>query len=181
MAAVTVSFASGLVLLVTACSGGTSSPGAAASSPAKTSAVPVATATSPAATGSAAPVGSQPSTGPDAIASITADWTAAFDPTTPVAQRIKLLQSGATFRSYLEVQAQPGSAHLTTEQVTGVTLLGSGAAAVTYNIEINGVTSSALSGQGGTAIFSSGTWQVSSVDFCDLLTLENKGKSLPGC
>jgi hypothetical protein len=142
----------------------------------------MATASSPAATaGSPAPVGSQPSTGPNAVASIKADWTAAFDPTKPIAQRLKLLENGSTLRRYLAVQAKPGVAHLTTEQVTAVTLLGSDTASVTYNILINGQTSSALSGQGGTAVFNGGTWQVSKADFCSLLTLENKGKPLPGC
>lgn len=33
----------------------------------------------------------------------------------------------------------------------------------------------------GQATFNNGTWQVSDADFCNLLLLENKGKTLPGC
>jgi hypothetical protein len=130
--------------------------------------------------GSPAPIGSQPSAGPDAVASVKANWTAFFDPTTPIAERVSLLQDGAKFKHYLEVQAQPGVAHLTTDQVTAVTLIGS-QATVTYNILVSGASSSALENQSGQAIFSSGTWQVSDADFCTLLTLENKGKTVPAC
>lgn len=52
---------------------------------------------------------------------------------------------------------------------------------VAYNILISGNTSSALENQSGQAMFSNGTWQVSDADFRTLLTLENKGKTLPGC
>lgn len=165
--------AGALSLGLASCSGGTpSTPAASAST--KTSTTPTTT------VGSPAPIGSQPSSGPDAVASVKANWTAFFDPTTPIAQRILLLQDGAKFKGYLEVQAQPGSAHLTTEQVTAVTLA-EAQAIVTYNILIRGVTSSALTNQSGQAIFSSGTWQVSDADFCSLLSLENNGKTLAGC
>ncbi len=163
------------------CSGSTSSPPApAASSLAAASASAVVSPSPAAVAGSPAPIGSQPSAGPDALASVRANWTAFFDPTTPVARRISLLQDGAKFRHYLEVQAQPGVAHLTTEHVTAVALTGT-EATVTYNILINGISGSALSNQIGEATLSRGTWQVSDTDFCNLLTLENKGKTLPGC
>lgn len=54
-------------------------------------------------------------------------------------------------------------------------------ATVTYSILISGQSSGALQSQSGQAVFSQGTWQVSDADFCSLLTLENKGKTLPGC
>jgi hypothetical protein len=172
-AAASAILAGALSLGLAACSGGTSSPPAA---PAPTKIAPT-----PAPTvGSPAPIGSQPSSGPDAVASVKTDWTAFFNPTTPIAQRISLLQDGAKFKRYLEVQAQPGVAHLTTEQVTAVNLIGT-QATVTYNILVGGATSGALTNQSGQASFSSGTWQVSDTDFCALLTLENKGKTLPGC
>jgi hypothetical protein len=164
-----------LGLLLAACSAGGASSTPAATPPAKT------TSPSPTATaGSPAPIGSQPSSGPDATASVEADWTAFFDPTTPIQQRISLLQDGAKFRSYLEVQAQPGLAHLTTEQATAASVFGT-IATVTYNILVSGRTGSALENLSGQAMFVGGTWQVSDADFCSLLTLENKGKTLPGC
>jgi hypothetical protein len=141
------------------------------------SATPVVTATAAA---SAAPVGSQPSSGSGAQASVKADWTAFFDPTTPIAEREALLQDGRKFAAYLQVQAQPGVAHLTTEQVTAVAVIHT-QAVVTYNILISGVTSSSLSNLSGQATFNNGTWQVGDADFCNLLLLENKGKTVPGC
>lgn len=161
---------------LTACSSSTSSPPAASAS----STPPAESATASPAAGTPAPIGSQPGAGPDAVASVKANWTAFFDPTTPIAQRVSLLQDGAKFKHYLQVQAQPGAAHLTTEQVTAVTLIGT-QATVTYNILVSGASSSALENQSGQAIFSGGTWQVSDADFCTLLTLENKGKTVPGC
>jgi hypothetical protein len=162
-----------LSLGLAACSGSTPGHPAAAttagSSPTPTPAAPT-----------PLPAGSQTTTGPDAAASVTADWTAFFDPTTPIAQRIALLQDGAKFKSYLEVQAQPGVAHLTTEQVTNVSVIGT-YATVTFNILVDGHTASALTGQSGQANFEAGTWQVSDAAFCSLITLENKGKSVPGC
>jgi hypothetical protein len=168
-------FACALGLLLAACSGGNAS-GSGAATPTEKATSPSPTATA----GSPAPIGSQPSSGPDATASVKADWTAFFDPTTPIRQRISLLQHGARYRSYLEVQAQPGLAHLTTEQVTAVSVDGT-IASVTYNILVSGKTSSALESQSGQAMFSRGTWQVSDADFCSLLTLENKGKKVAGC
>jgi len=130
--------------------------------------------------GSAAPVGVQPSSGANAQASVKADWTAFFNPATPIAQREALLQNGRKFIAYLQAQAQPGIAHLTTEQVTAVTVIHT-LAVVTYNILVSGVTSSALSNLSGQATFTNGTWQVSDSDFCNLLRIENKGKPVPGC
>jgi hypothetical protein len=162
-----------LSLQLAACSG--SEPGHPAPVPTtKTSPKPART------TGSPLPAGSQTTSGPDAAASVKADWTEFFDPATPIAERLALLQDGAKFKSYLQVQARPGLAHLTTEQVTDVTVIGM-SAMVTYNILVDGHTASALTGQSGQATFNAGTWQVSDTDFCSLLTLENKGKPVPGC
>jgi hypothetical protein len=177
----TLAIGLGLASALAACSVGTSAPPAASSPAAKTSAAPAAaSSSSPTAAGSPAPIGAQPSAGPEASASVKADWTAFFDPSTPIAERIALLQDGAKFQHYLEVQAQPGVAHNTTEQVTAVMVFGT-QATVTYNIMVSGVTSDVLSNKSGQAMFSSGTWQVSDTDFCTLLTLENNGKTLPGC
>lgn len=140
-------FACGLGFLLTACSSGGTPAAKAASRPAKTTAPRPA-----AAAGTPAPVGSQPSSGPDAIPSVKADWTKFFDPTTPVARRISLLQNGAKFRRYLEVQARPGLAHLTTEQVSAVQIFGT-MATVTYSILISGQSSGALQSQSGQAVF----------------------------
>lgn len=109
-----------------------------------------------------------------------ADWTTFFDPSTQIAEREALLQDGQKFAHYLEVQAAPGVAHLTTERVTAVTVIHT-VAVVTYDILVGGVTNPSLSNLSGEAVFSNGTWQVSDTDFCNLLLIENKGHTVPGC
>jgi hypothetical protein len=171
-------------LTMAACSGTANSPAsgsatssAPASAVAGSSVTPAETASGPA---SRAPVAAQPSSGSAAEVAVKADWTAFFDPATPITQREALLEDGQKFSHYLQVQAAPGIAHLTTEQVTAVTVIHA-MAVVTYNILISGTTSSSLSNLSGEAVYSKGTWQVSDADFCNLLLLENKGQTVPGC
>ena len=118
--------------------------------------------------------------GAGAQASVAADWTTFFDPSTPIAEREALLQDGQKFSHYLEVQAGPGVAHLTTERVTAITVIHT-EAVVTYDILVSGVTNPSLSNLSGEAAFSNGTWQVRDTDFCNLLLIENKGHKVPGC
>ena len=106
---------------------------------------------------------------------ITANWTAFFNPKTPVAQRVSLLQDGPAFASIIQAQAGSSLASSATAQVTKVTVMTSSEAAVTYNILVAGT--AALSGQSGTAVYQDGTWKVGVGSFCGLLSLENGGKS----
>jgi hypothetical protein len=54
-------------------------------------------------------------------------------------------------------------------------------ATVTYNVNGQRRHQRRPANKSGQAMFGGGTWQVSDTDFCTLLTLENNGKTLPGC
>jgi hypothetical protein len=110
---------------------------------------------------------------------IAANWVAFFNPKTPVAQRVALLQDGSEFASIIRSQAGGGLAASATAKVTKVTVITSSQAAVTYTILLDG--QPALSNQKGTAVYQDGGWKVGVTSFCGLLSLENGGKtsSLP--
>lgn len=109
-------------------------------------------------------------TGGNAVAEITANWTAFFDPKTPVARRVSLLQDGQLFASVIQAQANSTLASSASAKVTKVTVTSASQAAVTYSIVVGGTP--ALSGQHGTAVLVGGTWKVGLTSFCSLLTLE---------
>jgi hypothetical protein len=106
---------------------------------------------------------------------ITANWTAFFDPKTPVAQRVSLLQNGSTFASVISAQAGSSLAASASAQVTKVTVITTSEAAVTYNILVAGT--AMLKNQAGSAVYQDGKWKVGDTSFCSLLTLENSGKT----
>jgi hypothetical protein len=110
---------------------------------------------------------------------IAANWTAFFNPKTPVAQRVALLQDGSQFASIIRSQAGGGLAASATAQVTKVTVITSAQASVVYTILLDG--QPALKNQKGVAVNQDGSWKVGVSSFCGLLSLENGGKtsSLP--
>jgi hypothetical protein len=114
-----------------------------------------------------------------AQAQIKANWMAFFNPKTPVAKRISLLQDGQQFASVIKSQARSGLAAQASAKVTKVTLVSAKQAKVTYSILESGKT--VLSNQTGVAVNQDGTWKVGIASFCRLLALENGGKtsSLP--
>jgi hypothetical protein len=110
---------------------------------------------------------------------IAANWQKFFDSKTPLAQRIALLQDGATFQAI--IQAQEGST-LESEasaSVTQVAVTSPTQARVNYSILLAG--QPALPDQHGSALLIGGVWQVSDASFCGLLILENgsSAKGLP--
>jgi hypothetical protein len=64
-------------------------------------------------------------------------------------------------------------------KVTAVTVNSATAATVKYDITVSG--SPVLSNQSGTAVYEGGIWKVGDVSFCQLLTLENGGKTPAVC
>jgi hypothetical protein len=145
---------------VAACSSSSSSPPAAASPSAKPSASSTSSASSAVSADEKA---------------ITANWTAFFNPKTPVAQRVNLLQDGSAFASVIKAQAGSALASSASAQVTKVTVITTSEAAVTYNVLLAGTP--ALKNQAGTAVYQDGMWKVGVASFCGLLTLENAGKT----
>jgi hypothetical protein len=123
--------------------------------------------------GTSATSGASPSaagSGGSAVAEITANWTAFFDPKTPVAKRLSLLQDGQMFASVIRAQAGGGLQSSASAQVSKVTLTSPTQAKVTYSIVVAGTP--ALPNQSGVAVLQGGTWKVGLASFCSLLTLE---------
>ncbi len=150
-------FAVGAVMAVTACSSSSSSSGA----------KPTASASPKAASTSAA------------VAQIKANWEAFFNPKTPVATRVSLLQNGQVFESIIKAQAGSPLASSATSSVSSVTVESPAQAKVVYSILVGG--SPALKNQPGVAVYQSGIWKVGDQSFCALLTLENSGKAPAAC
>jgi hypothetical protein len=164
-------FAAGAVMAVAACSSGSSKPSASASSSA-------AAPTSAAPATSAAP--SSPSGGSSAaVNEIKANWEAFFNPKTPVAKRVSLLQNGQTFEAIIKAQAGSPLASSATSSVSSVIIESPAQAKVVYSILVGG--SPALKNQPGVAVFQGGAWKVGDQSFCALLTLENNGKAPSAC
>ncbi len=149
-------FAVGAVMAVTACSSSSSS-GAEPSASAR----PTAVSTSA------------------AVAQIKANWEAFFNPKTPVAKRVSLLQNGQVFESIIKAQAGSPVASSATSSVSSVTVGSPAQAKVVYSILVGG--SPALKNQPGVAVYQSGIWKVGDQSFCALLTLENSGKAPAAC
>ena len=149
-----------------ACSSASSSSSApAATTAAATTSAP---ATTPAATTPAATTSGSAFTG--AAKMVADNWTAFFDPKTPGATKVTLVQDGSTtLAPVLAAQATNPQAKLTSAKVTAVTVSGS-TAAVTWDLLLSGTP--VLNGQKGTAVLEGGTWKVSKASFCGLLKLQ---------
>jgi len=146
------------ILLVSAIGGGL----AACSSGTSTTSAP-ASATSPG------------SSSTSAASTITSNWEAFFNPATPVAKRVSLLQDGQAFASVITAQAGSSLASQATAKVDKVTVTTPTQAKVIYTILLAGTP--ALKNQSGVAVNEGGTWKVGLKSFCGLLTLENGGNS----
>jgi hypothetical protein len=162
------------VTLAACSSGGGSSSGssASASAPAPSSAAP----------GSAAPATSASSASGGSAATaaqIKSDWEAFFNPKTPVAKRVSLLQNGSAFASIIKAQASSTLASAATSSVSAVTVESPTQAKVTYSILVGGTPE--LKNQPGVAVDEGGVWKVGDQSFCALLTLENNGKAPSAC
>ena len=163
----------GLALAATmaACSSSSSSSAAGApSSAASAASAPASSAASSPGTGSTA----------DAAAQIKANWEKFFDASTPVTEKVKLLQNGAALESAIKAFANFPLANGIGAKVTNVTVSSATKAAVTYNL-----TSSSggalLSGQKGVAVYQDGTWKVGDASLCGLFRLIPGGTIPAAC
>jgi len=137
---------------------------------------------SPSASSTSAPSSASPSaaaSGGNAVAEITANWTAFFDPTTPLAKRISILQNGQVFSAAIQGSSRFPGASTASAKVTKVTVTSPTQAKVTYSILLAGTP--VLPNQSGVAVLEGGTWKVGDASFCSLLTLENGGKAPAVC
>jgi hypothetical protein len=157
-----------LALAVAACSSSSSS---SSSAPASTSA-PASSAPA-----SSAPASSSGSSA--AVAQITANWQKFFAASTPLSQRVALLQNGSTFSSAINDFAKLPLANGIGAKVTGVTVTSATQATVTYSI-VSGSTT-LLGGQSGTAVYQDGTWKVGDASLCGLFKLVPGGSVPAAC
>lgn len=114
---------------------------------------------------------------PSAISSITTNWKAFFNGTTPASRKVALLQNGSSFAAIIDGQASSALAKSVRATVSKVSDVTASSANVRYSISLSGTT--ALANQTGAAVKQSGTWKVSDASFCVLLGLE--GVKTPAC
>jgi hypothetical protein len=166
-----------LIMLV--CALGTSV-AACGSSGSTSSSTPSSNPSSASATSSAPASPSATSSG-SAVAQITANWIAFFNPKTPMAKRISLIQNGQAFASAIQTSAGFPGASSASATVSKVTLTSATQASVTYSILLLGTPVPGLTNTKGVAVLENGTWKVGDASFCVLLTLENGGKPPAVC
>ena len=161
-----------LAATVAACSSSSTSSAAGAPSSAASSAA--------SAPSSAAP--SSPGTGStaDAAAQITANWEKFFDASTPVTEKVKLLQNGVALESAIKTFANFPLASGIGAKVTNVTVNSATKATVTYNLTSSGG-SALLSNQKGVAVYQDGTWKVGDESLCGLFRLIPGGTVPAAC
>ncbi|MET9676249.1 hypothetical protein ABZY68_24620 [Streptomyces sp. NPDC006482] len=112
-----------------------------------------------------------------AEAEITKNWTTFFDPKTPAADKVGLLENGAELEPVLTAFAGDKNAAMTSAKVTGVEFTSATEANVTYDLLVGGAP--ALPDSQGTSILQDGTWKVSVKTLCGLVELS--GVTVPGC
>jgi hypothetical protein len=159
-----------LAAAVAACSSSSSS---SSSSSAPASSAPASSAIT------STPVASSPVAGntSDAVAQITTNWEKFFASSTPVSEKLTLLQNGNLFSG-----AIGGLTSLVSglgAKVTGVTLNSPTSASVNYNLTAAGAP--LLSGQTGTAVYENGIWKVGDASLCALLKLVPGGSTPAAC
>ncbi|WP_426403313.1 hypothetical protein ACN9M0_07285 [Streptomyces sp. R-07] len=126
---------------------------------------------------SSPPPADQPADPAAAKAQITKNWTAFFDPNTPVAEKVKLLENGEQMRPVLGAFAGDKNAAMTSAKVTGIEFTSATDANVTYDLLVGGAP--ALPGSQGTSILQNDTWKVSVKTLCGLVELS--GVTVQGC
>ena len=127
--------------------------------------------------GHRSPPGSSGTGNSAAVAEITANWEKFFSSSTPVSQKVTLLQNGSTFEGAIKAFASFPLASSLGAKVTNVTVNSATSATVTYNITTSSG-SSLLPNQKGTAVYQDGVWKVGDASLCGLLKLV-PGSSAP--
>ena len=141
-------------LAITACSSSGSSSSSTATS-------------APAATTSAATASSSAAAGGSAVAQITANWEAFFNPATPNAKRVLLLENGAQFASAINAFSASPLAQSVSSKVDSVSVTSATKANVKYDLTAAGT--AVATGQTGASVLQDGVWKVGDEVFCGLL------------
>jgi hypothetical protein len=115
----------------------------------------------------------------DQKAAITKSWTTFFDGSTPVAQRVALLQGGDKFTKVInELSASP-LASKTAATVSDVTITSPTSATVTFDVSLAG--QPVLQNATGQAVLVDGEWKVDAASLCHLLSSFQAGSLPAGC
>lgn len=157
-----------LALAVAACSSSSSSSSSSAAPATSAPATSAPASSAPAASGNAA-----------AAALITTNWEKFFNSSTPLSQRVALLQNGPKFSSAIDSFSKLPLANGIGAKVTGVTVTTATAATVNYSI-VSGSTT-LLGGQTGTAVYQDGIWKVGDASLCNLFKLVPGGSVPAAC
>src|SRR5215472_4068756 len=134
---------------------------------------------SPSATASA-----EPSSGPAAVAAITANWKTVFNGKASIPSRLALVQDGPQVASYVEAASKTSfgaAAKGSTATVSSVTITSPSQATVHYEVLLLGTP--LLKNQVGTAVYLDGVWKVGIASFCGLakLAASSTGQSPAVC
>jgi hypothetical protein len=156
----TAALAATACLILAACGGGSSShpPSAKPSSPR-----PAASATTTA----------EPTSGPAAVAAITANWQTVFNGKASIPSRLALVQDGPQVAAFVYAQAKTSfgaAAAGSTAKITSVTITSPSQATVHWALLLLGTP--LLKNQVGTAVYLNGVWKVAIASFCGLAYLE---------
>jgi hypothetical protein len=141
-------------LILAACSGGGSH---------QSSATPTASTT----------VAAEPTSGPAAVAAITANWKTVFNGKAPIPSRLALVQDGSQVAAFVEAQAKTSfgqAATGSTATISSVTITSPTQATVHYQVLLLGTP--LLKNQVGTAVYEDGVWKVAIASFCGLAYLD---------
>ena len=128
-----------------------------------TSATPTPSASTPA----------EPTSGPAAVAAITANWKTVFNGKAPIPRRLALVEDGPQVAAFVEAQAKTSfgaAATGSTATVSSVTITSPSRATVHYEVLLLGTP--LLKNQVGTAVYLNGIWKVAIASFCELAYLE---------
>lgn len=147
------------LLLLAACGGGGSDKAAATPTPAV----------------AAGPVAATP----EEFAAIAASWEAFFNPSGTVAEHVALLENGDKFTAELTAASQDPSAKDLSAKLLTATVDGDNAD-VTYDLLGTGG-AKLLAGANGKAVKADGSWKVSTLTYCQLVSLQDPNGQHPGC
>ena len=115
----------------------------------------------------------EPTSGPAAVAAITANWETVFNGKAPIPSRTALLQDGSQVTAFVEAQAKTSfgaAATGSTATISSVTITSPAQATVHYEVLLLGTP--LLKNQVGTAVYLGGVWKVAIASFCGLTYLE---------
>src|SRR5215472_16055778 len=124
----------------------------------------------------------EPSSGPAAVAAITANWKKVFNGKASIPSRLALVENGPQVAAFVEAEAKTTfgqAAAGSSATVSSVTITSPSQATVHYEVLLLGAP--LLKNQVGTAIYVDGVWKVRILSFCGLakLAVTKTGPQLP--